>query len=199
MLRIGLTGGIACGKSLVGGFFRERDIPVVDDDVAARDVVEPGSDGLAAVVEEFGPEILAADGSLDRPALGRIVFGDDARRRKLMEITHPRIGVLLAERFRAAEASGAPMVVYESALLIENGNFDAWRPLLVVRANHESQVTRLAQRNGFTRAEAEARIRSQMPVEEKAARADVVIDNDGAPEDTRRRFDLVYEELLRGE
>lgn len=196
MLRVGLTGGIACGKSLVAGFFREQSIPVVDDDVAARDAVAPGSEGLAEVVAEFGRQILADDGSLDRPALGRIVFADDARRRRLMAITHPRIGALLTERFAAAEQSGAPMVVYESALLIENGGFESWRPIVVVRADHATQLDRIASRNGLSREEAEDRIRSQMPVDEKAAFADFVIDNGGTPEDARARFDGVFAELL---
>lgn len=197
MLRVGLTGGIACGKSLVGGFFRDRGVPVVDDDVAARDAVAPGTEGLAAVVAEFGEEILASDGSLDRPALGRIVFADDARRRRLMEITHPWIGALIAQRFRAAEETDAPMVVYESALLVENGNYDAWRPIVVVRTDHETQVRRIASRNGLSREEAENRIRSQMPVDEKAALADHVIDNSSSPERAAERFEEIYAALLR--
>lgn len=195
MLRVGLTGGIACGKSLVGGFFRDRGVPVVDDDVAARDAVAPGTEGLAAVVAEFGKEILAADGSLDRPALGRIVFADDGRRRRLMAITHPRIGALLAERFREAEQSGAPMVVYESALLFENGNYDAWRPIVVVTTDHETQVERIASRNGLSREEAEDRIRSQMSVDEKVSRADHVIDNSGSTADAAARFEEVFARL----
>lgn len=196
MLRVGLTGGIACGKSLIGGLFREKGIPVVDDDAAARDVVSAGSEGLAAVVREFGEEILAADGSLDRPALGRIVFADDTLRRRLMEITHPRIGSLLAERFREAEESGAPMVVYESALLFENGNHEAWRPIIVVRTDHETQVARIASRNGLSRREAEDRIRSQMSVDEKARRGDLVIENSGSTADATATFERVYATLL---
>lgn len=195
MLRIGLTGGIACGKSLVAAMFRDRGVPVVDDDDAARDAVAPGSEGLAAVVGEFGDGILLPDGGLDRPALGRIVFADDTKRRRLMEITHPRIGALIAERLGAAQASGASMVVYESALLVENGVADAWRPLVVVRADHEQQVTRIASRNGLDRGEAEHRIRSQMAVDEKAALADYVIDNSGSPAEARAHFEEVFEAL----
>lgn len=169
----------------------------MDDDVAARDAVAPGSDGLAAVVAEFGEDILSADGSLDRPALGRIVFSDDARRLRLMEITHPAIGALLAERFRAAEQSGAAMVVYESALLIENGNFDAWRPIVVVRTDHETQVRRIAERNGLPREEAENRIRSQMAVGEKASLADYVIENSGTTEDAAAEFERVFAALTK--
>ncbi|MDG2307322.1 MAG: dephospho-CoA kinase [Candidatus Binatia bacterium] len=192
MLRVGLTGGIACGKSLIGRLFEERHVPVIDDDVAARDAVSPGSEGLADVVAEFGEGILAPDGSLDRPALGKIVFADDGLRRRLMAITHPRIGALIAERFRAAEASVAPFVVYESALLIENGNVDAWRPLVVVRTDRETQIERMAGRNGLSREEAEDRIRSQMPVEEKAALADFVIDNSSTTQHAANEFERVY-------
>jgi dephospho-CoA kinase len=196
VLRVGLTGGIACGKSLVARFFRESDVPVVDDDVAARDAVAAGTPGFAAVVREFG-DVVGPDGQLDRPRLGRIVFGDDAKRRRLMQITFPFIGELLRERFRAAEETAAVMVVYESALLIENGGADAWRPLVVVRATPAQQLARLGARNGLDPEEAKRRIGSQMPVEEKAARADYVIDNSGTIEHARAQFDAVYAELLR--
>lgn len=196
MLKVGLTGGIACGKSLVAGFFTDAGIPVVNDDHAAHDAVAKGSEGLAAVVREFGEEVLLPDGSLDRPKLGRIVFNDDARRRRLMAITFPFIGRLLAERFAAAEASGAPFVVYESALLFENGGPDAWRPIVVVWVDEEQQIARLRARNGLSLDDATARIRSQMPIAKKVELADELIDNRGSPEETRRQFDAVYARLL---
>lgn len=196
MLRVGLTGGIACGKSLVAGFFTARGIPVVNDDHAAHDAVAPGSDGLAAVVHEFGADVLLPDGSLDRPKLGRIVFNDDARRRKLMAITFPFIGRLLQERFAAAEASAAPLLVYESALLIENGGQDGWRPLVVVRVDERVQLARLRARSALTLDEARARIASQMPIARKAELADHVIDNDGQPAETERRFAAVLASLV---
>jgi dephospho-CoA kinase len=133
MLRVGLTGGIACGKSLVAEFFRRRAIPVVNDDEAAREAVAKGTLGLAAVVAEFGEDVLLADGTLNRPELARRVFADDAKRRRLMAVTHPAIGRLLRQRFAEAEQSGARIIVYESALLVENGVASAWRPLVVVR------------------------------------------------------------------
>lgn len=196
MLKVGLTGGIACGKSLVAGFFTDAGIPVVNDDHAAHDAVAKGSEGLAAVVREFGEDVLLPDGSLDRPKLGRIVFNDDARRRRLMAITFPFIGRLLAERFAAAEASGAPFVVYESALLFENGGPDAWRPIVVVWVDEEQQIARLRARNGLSLDDATARIRSQMPIAKKVELADELIDNRGSPEETRRQFDAVYARLL---
>jgi dephospho-CoA kinase len=196
VLRLGLTGGIACGKSLVAGFFAARGVPVVNDDHAAHDAVARGSEGLAAVVAEFGRDVLLADGSLDRGKLGRIVFGDDALRRRLMAITFPFIGRLLGERFAAAERSGAPMMVYESALLIENGGRESWRPIVVVRVDEEQQLARLRARSDLGEEEARARIRSQMPLAEKVALADHVLDNSGSPDETERRFERVYELLL---
>lgn len=196
MFRVGLTGGIACGKSLVAGFFAEKGIPVINDDHAAHDAVAKGSQGLAAVVAEFGDEVLLPDGNLDRPKLGRIVFNDDAKRRKLMGVTFPFIGRLLGERFDAAERSGAPFLVYESALLFENGGHDAWRPIVVVRVDERQQVERLCARNALSLEDATARIRSQMPLARKVELADFVIDNAGSPEETRRQFDALYAKLL---
>lgn len=196
MLRVGLTGGIACGKSLVAGFFVARGVPVVNDDHAAHDAVQRGSEGLAAVVAEFGSDVLLPDGGLDRPKLGRIVFADDALRRRLMAITFPFIGRLLQERFDAAERTGAAMMVYESALLIENGAHAGWRPLVVVRVDERTQVERLCTRNVLGIDDASARIRSQMPLDEKAALADYVIDNSATPDETEAGFERVYDALL---
>jgi dephospho-CoA kinase len=197
MLRVGLTGGIACGKSLVAGFFSAKGVPVVNDDVAARDAVAAGTPGWSAVVGEFGDDVIGPDGELDRARLGRIVFADDAKRRRLMQITFPFIGELLRERFRIAEAGGGPMVVYESALLVENGGAEAWRPLVVVGATRAHQLARLSERNALEPDEAERRIAAQMSIEEKAALADHVIDNTGSVEDAREQFDRIYAELLR--
>lgn len=196
MLRVGLTGGIACGKSVIAGFFTARGIPVVNDDHAAHDAVAKGTEGLAAVVREFGGEVLLPDGNLDRPKLGRIVFGDDTKRRHLMATTFPFIGRLLGERFAAAEASGAPLVVYESALLIENGGHEGWRPIVVVTVDEALQIERLRTRNALSLEDATARIRSQMPVARKAELADHVIENDGSLEAAERRFEEVYAALL---
>jgi dephospho-CoA kinase len=197
VLRIGLTGGIACGKSFVAAMFRERGVPVVNDDDAARDAMAPGSPALAAVAAEFGPEVLLPDGSLDRPALGRRVFADNELRLRLMAITFPAIGRLVGERLDAAERSGAAMVVYESALLFENGATGSWRPIIVVRASSEQQLARLQARNGLSEREAIDRIRSQMSIEEKASRADIVFDNSGSEDDARRRFTDLYAELTK--
>ena len=159
-------------------------------------MVFKGSEALAAVVEEFGRDVLAADGSLDRPKLGRIVFADDAKRRRLMSITFPAIGRLLLERFAVAEAAGAPVLVYESALLVENGQADAWRPLVVVTTTPEIQLRRLRERNALTGEEALDRVRSQMPLADKARLADFVIENVGTPAQTRSRCAEVWAALI---
>jgi dephospho-CoA kinase len=150
-------------------------------------------------VREFGGDVLLPDGSLDRAKLGRIVFADDARRRHLMATTFPFIGKLLQERFAAAERSGAPLLVYESALLIENGGHESWRPLIVVRVGEALQIERLCARNQLSLDDARARIRAQLSIARKAELADYVIDNDGTPDAAERQFDLVYAELLRRE
>lgn len=196
MLRVGLTGGIACGKSIVARFFAEKGVAVVNDDVAARDAVAAGTPGFRAVVREFG-DVVGPDGEIDRPRLGSIVFGDDVERRRLMEITFPFIGELLRERFRAAEELGAAMIVYESALLIENAGADSWRPLIVVRTTVAQQIARLRDRNGLDDEAARRRIAAQMPIEAKVALADHVIDNTGTIAQAREQFDAVYAELDR--
>ena len=196
MLRVGLTGGIACGKSIVARFFGEKGVPVVNDDVAARDAVAAGTPGFAAVLREFG-DVRGPDGEIDRPRLGHVVFGDEVKRRRLMEITFPFIGELLRERFRVAEELGAGMFVYESALLVENGGADAWRPLVVVRATPAQQLARLCERNGLDAEAARRRIAAQMPIEAKAALADHVIDNTGTIAEARQRFEVVFAELGR--
>ena len=130
----GLTGGIASGKSAVAARFAQRGLPVVDADAVAREVVEPGTDGLAAVVEAFGREVLAADGSLDRKRLAASVFGDPKKVARLNAITHPRIAALSAKKMSDLGARGEPLACYEAALLVENGLAEAFRPLVVVSA-----------------------------------------------------------------
>ncbi len=195
MLRVGLTGGIACGKSLVAGFLRAAGVPVVDDDDASRDAVAPGTEGLAAVVAEFGRDILLGDGSLDRARLGRLVFADAGARQRLMSLTFPFIGRLVLERLAAAERDRPPIVVYESALLIENGRADDWRPLVVVYAPPQIQLARLCARNGLTADEARDRLRAQLHVDRKVELADHVIDNSGTPDEARLRCAALLVEL----
>lgn len=185
----GLTGGIASGKSSVGRRFASRGVAVIDADRVAREVVRPGTPGLAAVVDAFGPSVLTADGELDRKALAALVFTDPQRRQTLNAITHPLIAA--ATRQAAAEhaAQGHPLVCYEAALLVENGLADAFRPLVVVAADEASQITRAMARDGAVEHEVRARIAAQMPLATKIAAADVVIRNDGSADDLEARAD----------
>jgi dephospho-CoA kinase len=208
VLLFGLTGGIASGKSTVAARFKERGLSVIDADVLAREVVEPGSEGLAAVVAAFGDRVLdprgALDGrgegsaprSLDRKRLGEIVFGDEARRRELNGILHPRIAMLTLTRRGELEARGVEHACYEAALLVENGLAGAFRPLVVVAVSEELQIARTVARDGATEAEARARIRAQLPLAEKVKLADYVIDNSGSIEATRAAADRVLDEVL---
>lgn len=176
---IGLTGGIASGKSAVAALLRERGHPVIDADQVSRQVVAPGSEGLAAVVEAFGAGVLDDSGGLDRAALGAIVFGDPDARRRLEAITHPRIGVLSGQQLQAALATGAERVFYEAALLVETGRYKEFSALWVVTAPPGTQIERVMARDGLSHGAAQARLDAQMPLAEKIAVADVVIDNSG--------------------
>lgn len=175
----GLTGGIACGKSSVARRLQQRGAAVVDADAVARQVVEPGSDGLDAVVRRFGQDVLAADGSLDRDALGRIVFDDPTARRDLEKILHPRIATASATRIAEHLAAGVDLVFYDAALLVETGRHRDFAGLVVVACEPDTQIARLATRDGLSVEEARARLAAQLPVAAKVAVADHVIHNDG--------------------
>jgi dephospho-CoA kinase len=189
----GLTGGIGSGKSTVARRFRERGVPVIDADQLARDVVAKGTAGLEEIVARFGPEIVDAEGNLDRKKLAARVFGDDEERRALNRITHPRIGKLLSDRADELAQRGEPLACYEVPLLFEAGLDAALRPIVVVDAPVDTQVERTVARDGGTEQEALARIRAQMPLEEKARRADHVIDNTGTLAALRARADEVLD------
>jgi dephospho-CoA kinase len=182
----GLTGGIASGKSTVAARLRAFGVAVIDADEVAREVVASGTEGLRAIVAEFGDGVLDAVGTLDRKALGRVVFADDAKRKRLNAITHPLIGKRTLERAAELERAGESLACYEAALLVENGAADAFRPLVVVSCPEEVQIARILVR-GATRQEALDRIRAQKPVAEKVAVADFVIDTDGPVEASARR------------
>lgn len=194
---IGLTGGIACGKTTVARMLTARGAIVIDADQIARDVAAPGSPGLAAVVEAFGPAVLAADGALDRAALGAAVFGDPAKRARLEGLLHPRIAEESMRRIAAALAAAPPLVVYDAALLVETGRADQFRPLVVVTAPPEVQRARLIERDGLDPAAADARLAAQMPVAEKARRADHVIDNAGPLAETEAQVDALWQRLVK--
>ncbi|MEM1418471.1 MAG: dephospho-CoA kinase [Myxococcota bacterium] len=179
---VGLTGGIASGKSTVAARLRERGIPVVDADALAREVVAPGTPGLAAVVEAFGEDVLAEDGSLDRKALGARVFADVAARKRLEAITHPRIAAAAQARLQELQGSDAPYLAYEAALLVENGLHRAFQELVVVAAEEATQLARVMARDGLVEDAARARLAAQLPLAEKIAVATEVLHNDGTRE-----------------
>lgn len=202
MLRVGLTGGIGAGKSTVAATFAELGAVVVDADAVAREVVEPGTEGLAEVVEAFGEEVLDADGALDRPALARVVFGDDDRRATLNAILHPRIGARTAEM--VAEAPDDAVVVHDVPLLVENGMGAAFSLVVVVDAPVEVRVARLGETRDMSPEDARSRIDAQADTDARRAAADVWIENGGPAQEarevaTRLWHDriTVYEENLR--
>lgn len=194
---IGLTGGIASGKSTVARILVQQGVAVVDADALAREVVAPGTDGLQEIVQAFGSDVLDADGSLDRKRLGALVFEDSDRRALLNAITHPRIGALSAARISDAQATGSPYVVYEAALLVEGGLYKAMSALIVVAADAAVQTARVGQRDGLTATETSARIAAQLPLADKVAVADYVIENNGSLADLTARTLAVHNQILQ--
>ena len=193
MQRIGLTGGIASGKSAVAGRLAEHGAAVIDHDVLAREAVRPGSTTLDAIVAEFGPGVLADDGSLDRPALGRIVFADPDALERLNGIVHPAVRRLSAEREAAvAAARTGAVVVHDIPLLVETGQADAFHLLVVVQAPAEQRMRRLVEGRGLSRAEAKRRVAAQATEEERLAVADVVLDGTGSVEDLHQQVDALW-------
>lgn len=193
----GLTGGLASGKSSVAARFAARGLPVIDADQLAREVVEPGSEGLAAVVREFGREMLDRRGELDRKRLGALVFADPELRKRLERLTHPRIQALMAERSRALAERGEPLACYEAPLLVEVGLSEKLRPLVVVSADEATQIARAAERDGISREAARARLAAQLPLEAKLEVADHVIDNSGSLASTIAQADRVLAAICR--
>jgi dephospho-CoA kinase len=193
-VRVGLTGGVASGKSAVSAMLRELGAQVIDADVLAREVVAPGTPGLAAVVASFGPGVLAEDGSLDRAKLGAVVFGDPARRTALEEIIHPLVRARAAQIEAAAPADA--LVVHDIPLLVETGQQSAFDAVVVVDVPEEVQVERAVRGRGWSEEEARSRIEAQAPRAERLAAATQVVDNSGTFEDLRRRVAEVFEELV---
>lgn len=194
MVRIGLTGGIGAGKSTVAGRLRELGATIIDADRLAREVVEPGTPGLAAVTEEFGPQVLTADGRLDRPGLGRIVFGDAEKLARLNGILHPLIG----ERTQALIAAAAPdsVLVHDIPLLVENHLAGGFQLVIVVDAPVPERIRRLVQDRGMTEDEARSRIAAQAGDDERRKVADVWIDNSGTPAATVTQVDDCWRDRI---
>jgi dephospho-CoA kinase len=193
-LNVGLTGGIGSGKSEVLNRLKALGATVVDADLAARQVVEPGTDGYDAVVAEFGSEVVAPDGRLDRPKLGAIVFADPDRRAALNAIVHPLVGALMAEWANAAPAGG--IVVYDIPLLVEGGADRGYAAVIVVDADDEVRYARLLANRGMSRQDAAARMAAQATREDRLAAADYVIANNGTLADLDQETDRVWSELL---
>lgn len=176
---VGLTGGIATGKSTVGRLLAGWGVPVIDADQVAREVVEPGQPALAGIVEAFGPEVLGPDGHLDRAAMRRRISADPEARRRLEALTHPAIRAAIAHRLAALAAEGRPLAVVEAALMVETGSYRLYPELVVVSCDPATQLARLRARDGATEAEARAMVATQLPLADKEAVATHVIRNDG--------------------
>ena len=195
MLRVGLTGGIATGKSYCLARFAALGVPIVDADLLARDAVAPGSRALADVATRFGASILLPDGSLDRAALGRIVFTDRAARTDLEAIVHPEVYRRIGEWF-AARPPATRLAIADIPLLFETGHDHDFERVIVAACDPQQQLRRLMQRDSLSEAEARARLNAQWPIEEKVARADYVIRTDGSVADTDSQVRTVYEMLI---
>lgn len=197
MLLVALTGNIASGKSEVARVFAARGARVIDADVLAREVVEPGTPALAEIAARWGTRILHADGSLDRAALRRIVFADPAEREALNAIVHPRVEARRRELLAAAEREGVPIVVADIPLLFEVGLADRFDRVVLVDASESARRQRLVTHRGVPEADARAMIASQMPAAEKRKRAHIVIENDGTLDELRARAERVWDMLAR--
>ncbi len=196
-LLVGLTGSIATGKSTVSRMFAHLGARVLDADLLAREVVMPGQPAYLKIVEEFGQGVVQEDGTLDRKALGAIVFAEPARRKRLEEITHPAIAARQQRILSVLdEEAFEGIVIWDVALLFETGGVAKMDRVVVVATDPETELTRLMARDGMAEADCRARIASQMPVAEKAKRAHYVIDNSGDRVQTERQVKGVYEALL---
>lgn len=194
MLLVGLTGGIGSGKSTVARMLQARGAVVFDADLLARQAVAPGTPGYEKVLERFGPHILAPGGDIDREALASIVFADPAARRDLEAIVHPEVRRMFAEASEAYRDTDA-VVVFSAPLLVETGMHTAFDVLIVVSATERTQIERLMRDRGMSEEKIRARMAAQAPLEEKAAVADILIDNEGTLEELEAQVERVWEDL----
>src|SRR5215207_3884988 len=192
MFRVALTGGIASGKSMAAAELAARGAIIIDADVLAREVVEPGTPALAAIIDRFGEQVVT-EGRLNRPRLAQLVFADPLARRDLERIVHPAVRVRAAELERAA--GPAAIVVHVIPLLVETGQQGDFDLVVTVDVDHETQIQRLMARNEFTRAEAESRVAAQATREDRKIAADVVVDNTGSVTQLREQIDALWAEL----
>jgi dephospho-CoA kinase len=196
---VGLTGGIASGKSTVAQMFRHLGAHVLDADVIARQVVEKGTTALQEIVDAFGPDVLQEDGTLDRPKLGAIVFRDEEARKRLNRIVHPRVREQFEMQTREyLQHHPDGILIHDIPLLYENGLERTVDVVVVVSVTPQTQILRLMERNGLTRVEAEQRIAAQMPLAEKVKRADYVIDNEGTLHETEQQVNRIWNRWKQG-
>ncbi|WDH74961.1 dephospho-CoA kinase [Exiguobacterium marinum] len=193
MLKIGLTGGIATGKSTVSRLFRERGIPIIDADLIARKVIEPEGKAIEGVKAAF-PKCFDGD-LLNRPALGREIFHDETKRQQLNQLMHPAIREEMKEQMRTHETAGEPVVIFDIPLLFEGTMLDLVDYSVVVYCREEIQLMRLMERNGLTKEEALARIHSQIPIEDKKHQADYLVNNNGALGELPSQIDRLVEQF----
>lgn len=196
MFKIGLTGGIASGKSTVLTYFKDKGIPYIDADIVAREVVEPGTEGLQAIVETFGSNVLHADGTLNREALGAIVFHNEEKRQLLNSCLKTHIRNRIMELTSQYEQGNTPILIYDIPLLIEGEWYTMMDEVWLVYVNETTQIERLMSRNGYTREDALARINSQMRLDDKRAYADIIIDNNSTPHDLIVQLDTIWNERI---
>ena len=194
MLLVGLTGGIGSGKSTVARLLEKRGAVVFDADLLAREAVEPGTPGHAAVIERFGADVLAPGGELDREALASIVFADPAARRDLEQIVHPEVRRLFAEGSEAYRDTDR-VVVFSAPLLVETGMHTAFEVLVVVSATVATQIERLMRQRGMSEPSIRARIDAQAPLEDKAAAADFLVDNEGSLGELESQVEQLWNDL----
>jgi dephospho-CoA kinase len=197
--RVALTGGIATGKSHVRAEFERLGVPTIDSDRLAREAVEPGTEGLAAVVRRFGSGVLRADGSLDRRRLASIVFADSRARLALEQIVHPLVRRATDDWFASLDPVRCPLAIADIPLLYEVGRDRDFDAVIVVACNGDTQIRRVIARDGVSEGEARQRLAAQLPIEEKVRRADFVIRTDGSLDDTNRQVREVYDVLRRNE
>ena len=196
MLVVGLTGGIASGKSMVSGILRSQGACIIDADVIAHELIMPGLPAWQEIVERFGQGILLEDGRINRPLLGRIIFKDPAKRAVLNSILHPRIFTEMERKRKEIEReSPDAVVILDAALLIETGAHKRVDAVILVQVSEDLQINRLMERNGLTREEAVERIRAQASLEEKIRYASYIIDASKSPEDVKRQTIEVFEKL----
>lgn len=192
MFKIGLTGGIASGKSTVLTYFKDKGIPYIDADIVAREVVEPGTKGLEAIMAIFGTDVLHDDGTLNREALGAIIFHNEKKRQQLNGCLKEHIQNRIMELTAHYEALHTPVLLYDIPLLIEGEWYTIMDEVWLVYVNESTQIERLMNRNGFTKEDALARIKSQMRLDDKRPYADVIIDNNGTPFDLKEQLDTIW-------